>query len=137
MENVEKTILAPGDPLKARCTKCKQNNDHIVVSMAGDVPEKVQCGVCDRKHKYRPPTEPKKPPVKRVPVHIEAEKKQWKALGLNSESKKVSEYSMSEPYKVKAVINHPIFGLGMVQRIAGAQKVEVLFEAGKKMMRCK
>lgn len=131
------TLLTPGDPLMARCTKCKKNTDHIVVSMAELEPEKVQCSVCERKHKYRPPIEAKKPAVKRVPVHIEAEQKQWKALCLNVDSKKVSDYSMAATYKIKTVINHPLFGLGLVQRVAGPHKVEVLFSTGKKMMRCK
>lgn len=129
-------ILAPGDPLQARCTKCKLNTDHIVVSMAEDKPEKVQCGICSRKHKYRAPIEPKVA-VKRVPAQIETERKQWKVLLANVDSSKALDYSMTATYKVKSLINHPIFGLGLVQRTAGPQKVEILFEAGKKMMRCK
>jgi hypothetical protein len=133
---MSETILTPGDPLQARCTKCKLNTDHVVVSMAEDAPEKVQCGVCSRKHKYRPPIE-KKVPVKRVPVQIETERKQWKTLTANVDSSKAVDYSMTATYKLKTLINHPTFGLGLVQRTAGPQKVEILFEAGKKMMRCK
>ena len=28
------TILSPGDPIQARCTKCKKNTDSIVISSA-------------------------------------------------------------------------------------------------------
>jgi len=44
---------------------------------------------------------------------------------------------MTATYKVKSLIAHPVFGLGQVQRVAGPQKIEVLFEDGLKMMRCK
>jgi len=132
-----KTILTPGDPLKARCTKCKENTDSVVISMAEEAPEKVQCTVCSRKHKYRPPSEPKKPAAKRVPAQVETERKQWKTLLENVDSSKATDYSMSASFKLKALINHPVFGLGLVQRLAGPQKVEVLFETGKKTMRCK
>lgn len=134
---MSETILSPGDPLKARCTKCKENTDSIVVSMADDVPEKVQCSVCSRKHKYRPPSVPKKPAAKRVPSHIETERKQWNTLLGSVDSAKASDYSMTASYKLKALINHPVFGVGLVQRAAGPQKVEILFEVGKKIMRCK
>ncbi|MDX2478966.1 MAG: hypothetical protein QNK24_01365 [Desulfuromusa sp.] len=43
---------------------------------------------------------------------------------------------MTDVYKLNALINHPVFGLGLVQRVIGSQKVEVLFEDGKKTMRC-
>ena len=134
---MSENILSPGDPIQARCTKCKENTDSIVVSIAENVPEKVQCSICSRKHKYRPPIEAKKPATKRVPVQIENERKQWKTLLANVDSAKATEYSMTAAYKVKTVITHPTFGLGLVQRFAGPQKIEVLFEAGKKTMRCK
>ena len=44
---------------------------------------------------------------------------------------------MTAAYKVKALINHSVFGLGIVQRVLGSQKVAVLFEDGQKTMRCK
>jgi hypothetical protein len=131
------TILSPGDPIQARCTKCKKNTDSIVISSAENIPEKVQCSLCSRKHKYRPPLAEKKPASKRATTQSDSERKQWQTLLANVDSAKTTDYSMTTSYKVKAVINHPVFGLGLVQRFAGPQKVEVLFESGKKMMRCK
>jgi hypothetical protein len=46
-------------------------------------------------------------------------------------------YSMTTACKLKSLIRHPLFGLGLVQRVIGPQKVEVLFADGKKTMRCK
>lgn len=131
------TILSPGDPIQARCTKCKENTDSIVVSMAEDVPEKVQCGLCSRKHKYRPPIVAKPTAAKRAANQVEAEWKQWNALLSSVESAKATNYSMTASYKIKSVVNHPAFGLGLVQRAVGPQKIEILFESGKKTMRCK
>lgn len=133
---MQEKILSPGDPIQARCTKCKQNTDSTIVSMAENAPEKVQCSVCSRKHKYRPPIEAKKP-TKRVPVQRETERKQWQALVTSVDHSKATDYSMTATYKLKTVVNHPAFGLGLVQRVVGPQKIEILFESGKKMMRCK
>ncbi len=130
-------ILSPGDPIQARCTKCKENTASIVVSIAENAPEKVQCGVCSRKHKYRPPIAAKKKTVRRAPPKKETDRKQWATLLKNVDSKDATEYSMTASYKLKTVINHPVFGLGMVQNSVGPRKVEIIFESGIKTMRCK
>lgn len=133
MENV---TLSAGDPIEARCTKCRANNPHVILTLIEEAPEKVQCTICSRQHKFRLPSVPKKPAVRRSVDPTVAERKEWELLRPNMNSKEAKAYSMTGSYKVKALINHPVFGLGLVQRVAGAQKVEVLFEDGKKMMRC-
>jgi hypothetical protein len=133
----ESTMLSAGDPIEARCTKCRKNTAHVIVVMTEENPEKVQCSTCSREHKYRPPTAAKKPSVRKTIDPKDAERKEWELLRPNMKSEKATDYSMTGAYKVKALINHPLFGLGLVQRVAGSQKVEVLFEDGKKTMRCK
>ncbi|WP_027715586.1 hypothetical protein [Desulfuromonas sp. TF] len=134
---MQSTTLSAGDPIEARCTKCRKNTDHLIVTMTEESPVEVQCTACSRQHKYRPPTAPKKPSQRKTIDHKDAECKEWKLLRPNMKSEKATDYSMTGAYKVKALINHPLFGLGLVQRVAGSQKVEVLFEDGKKTMRCK
>lgn len=133
---MQSTTLSAGDPIEARCTKCRKNNDHTIITMGEELPEKVQCSVCSRQHKYRPPTVPKKPATRQAAPR-DADRKAWLALQPSMDSAKAKTYSMTEAYKVKSLISHPSFGLGMVQRILGSQKVEVLFEDGRKTMRCK
>jgi len=134
---MQSTTLSAGDPIEARCTKCRKNTDHIIVTMADEGPVKVQCNTCSRQHKYRPPTAAKKPAVRQAIQHKDAERKEWELLRPNMNSAAATDYSMTGAYKIKALINHPVFGLGLVQRVVGSQKVEVLFEDGKKTMRCK
>lgn len=134
---MEISALTPGDPIEARCTKCRKNTNHIVVAMKDNLPVKVQCNTCSGQHKYRPPTAAKKPAVRRSVDPKVAEQKEWAELsdGLNSEQ--AVAYSMDSGYKVGTLIKHPEFGLGVNQRIVGLRKIEVLFETGKKIMRCK
>ena len=47
------------------------------------------------------------------------------------------DYDMDKEYRVGTVIRHQSFGPGLVQRIAGSRKMDVLFETGKRTMRCK
>ncbi|HKJ04501.1 MAG TPA: hypothetical protein VJ974_02805 [Geopsychrobacteraceae bacterium] len=134
---MQNKILTAGDDIEARCTKCRKNTNHTIVAMTEEVPAKVQCNTCDGQHKFRPPTVPKKPAVRRTVDPKAVEKKEWEELVPPMNSAKATDYSMTGTFKVKSLINHPKFGLGLVQRIAGSQKVEVLFEDGKKTLRCK
>ncbi len=77
---MQNTTLSVGDPIEARCTKCRKNTNHIVVAMAKELPVKVECNTCSGQHKYRPPTAAKKPAVRRANQPQDAERKEWEAL---------------------------------------------------------
>jgi len=133
---MQSLTLSVGDRIQARCTKCRKNAEHTIVTLAEEGPGKVQCASCSREHKYRPPTTAKNTQAKRAVNKKEAERKEWEALRPIMNNKEAKAYSMTGAYKVKGVIDHPLFGLGLVQRVAGPQKIEVLFEDGRKTMRC-
>jgi len=134
---MQNTPLSTGDAIEARCTKCRKNTPHIIIELAEELPAKVKCGACSREHKYRPPTEAKKPGVRKAIQTKDAGRKEWQALRTDMDTAKAATYSMTGAFKIKSLIQHPIFGLGLVQRAVGPQKIEVLFEDGKKTMRCK
>ncbi len=129
--------LSIGDPIEARCTKCRKNNQHVIVTLNEEGPVKVQCNICSRQHKYRPPSVAKKAAARQTVKPKSAECKEWERLRPSMDSAKAADYSMNAAYKVKALVNHPAFGLGLVQRVVGSQKIEILFEDGMKTMRCK
>jgi hypothetical protein len=130
--------LSAGDSIEARCTKCRKNNPHTIVTLAETAPDKVECSVCNRQHKYRAPSPPPRRPTPRRTVDPHKDEKEaWAALRPDMNASKALRYSMDSAFKRGALIDHKVFGLGLVQRVVDVQKVEVLFEDGKKMMRCK
>jgi len=131
------TTFSAGDSIEARCTKCRKNATHTIITMGEESPVKVECGLCSRQHKYRPPTATKKAAPRRTVDPKIAERKEWQELRPDMDSNTAKDYSMDEAYPVNSLINHPTFGLGLVQRIAGARKIDVLFEDGRKTMRCR
>jgi len=137
-------LLSAGNPIEARCTKCRKNREHLILSMKENRPDKVQCLTCEYQHSYKPPVVLKTPAETLIKKNKEmkrrkneSERKEWNTLRPDMDSKKVQSYSMTATYRVNSLINHPIFGLGQVQRVVGSQKVEVLFEDGLKTMRCR
>ena len=134
---MQSTTPSVGDPIEARCTKCRKNTNHIIVAIVKEVPAKVECNTCSGQHKYRPPTAPKKPAVRRTVDPKIAERKEWEELMPSMNGKQKTDYSMTTAFKVGSLMNHSVFGVGIVQSHGGPRKIKVLFEDGVKTMRCK
>ncbi len=134
---MQSTIPSAGDPIEARCTKCRKNTNHIIVAMAKEVPVKVECNTCSGQHKYRPPTAPRKPAVRRTVDPKIAERKEREELMPTMGGKQKTDYTMTTAFKVGSLMNHPVFGVGIVRSLGGPRKIKVLFEDGLKTMRCK
>jgi len=141
-----KSITA-GDIVESHCTKCRKIMNHTVVALAGEKIARVECNTCHGVHNFRGPKAPspvsgkpagnKRKPVgnsKRNPAA--AEKAEWEALQTDWNPEKATPYAMDETYRVKDLLRHAIFGLGVVTRQAGPHKMEVLFSGGKKLLRC-
>jgi hypothetical protein len=63
-----------------------------------------------------------------------ADREEWISLRPNMQKERAKAYDMNGSYKVKDLVEHPVFGLGVVQRVV-ANKVEILFEQGRKLLR--
>jgi hypothetical protein len=130
------TVSSVGDIIDARCTKCRKVTNHVIVAMVGSKPATVQCNTCHGTHRYRKPVSILNA-AKRTGDSLLALKEEWTLFRAAVTNENVKDYAMDKEYRVKAVIKHPVFGLGLVQRVVGDRKMEVLFEDGKKTMRCK
>ncbi len=141
---MSKTALSVGSQIEVRCPSCRKNRDHEILSMKNGHADKVQCMLCKHQRKYRPPaalmTAEEKLLIKDTKTRQNQnamQRKQWETLNKSMDHSKALNYSMTETYKSKALIDHPVFGFGQVRRVLGSQKVEILFEDGVKIMRCK
>ena len=125
-----------GGPVESRCTKCRRITNHIVVAIEGEIPAKVQCNICSGEHKYRPPVAAKKVTAKKTPTLKVTGQKEWQDMRQKLEEAQTIAYAMDSSFKVNTVIKHPVFGLGLVEKIIAPRKIEVLFEEGRKLLRC-
>ena len=130
------TTLTAGGPVESRCTKCRKITNHIIVAIADEVPVKVQCNTCGGEHKYRPPASAKKAAAKKTAIPKVTGQKEWQEMREKIEGAHAVNYSMESSFKVNSVMKHPIFGLGLVEKNIGSRKIEVLFEDGRKKLRC-
>ncbi|PLX97417.1 MAG: hypothetical protein C0620_00980 [Desulfuromonas sp.] len=140
--------LSAGSAIEARCTKCRAITNHIVIAMVGDTPAQVQCNTCQGRHNYRPikaaasakaekagKTTSRTPATRRLSLE-QQQQQQWQDLNLAAKREQAKPYQLTTTFAVNAVISHPTFGIGIVTRKAGTNKIEVLFEQGCKLLRC-
>jgi len=136
-----------GDDIDAYCTKCKLLLTHTVLSETGGIARNVQCKTCGSQHKYR-----RAPGERKASGSVRAMlSERW---GLNTTGKQpvsatmlwemksqdmsssvvIREYHMQDKYKSRDVIQHPMFGLGFVEKIRSETSMNVLFKDAVKLM---
>ena len=155
------TDKSAGDEIDSRCLKCKDVTNHIIIAMTGDTIAKVECNTCGARHKYRPPVAEKKkvaavkrrrdgivtesrsatPKAKSTPKAVKKVSRKTVDFGALVQNKDISSaisYSMDALLASGDLVQHPIFGLGVVMAIKPPNKAEVAFqEHGTKLMICK
>ena len=119
--------------------------NHTIVSLVATRPARVQCNTCNGVHNYRKEKSAgaavKTTAAKtstRLPRQAPGEtaRQEWTATVQGQDRAKALPYDMKASYKVGNLVKHPTFGLGVVKQLTGANKVEILFEDGVKLLRC-
>ena len=137
-----------GSEIDSHCLKCKDLTNHTIVALAEGKIAKVQCNVCKGKHKYRPAKPEKAAPVKKRGGKTSTakassaalkEKKavaEFEALLQDRDTAEAKPYAMTATFKKNDMIDHPTFGLGLVTAMIPADKMEVMFKTGSKLLIC-
>jgi hypothetical protein len=120
------------------CTKCEMELNHVVVAHdKGGMVERVKCYTCGSEHKYRP--DKKRASKKRAKKSISTQEvdltKTFEKLAEKFKGKEPLPYSMSGSFKNDDVIDHKIFGMGIVIS-ASYDKMEVAFSGGPRILVC-
>jgi hypothetical protein len=154
------TNKTAGDDVDSRCLKCKAVTNHTIIAVAGETIAKVQCNTCGARHNYRAPVAEKKKSSatlrRRGDTGAVTVSGSAKAKTTMAPKKRVSrgavnfdaliigkDVSAAIPYRLDAalsvsdLIQHTIFGLGVVMEIILPNKVQVTFqEHGSKLLVC-
>ncbi|HEY5974959.1 MAG TPA: hypothetical protein VIU41_09465 [Geobacteraceae bacterium] len=122
--------------------------NHTIVAMVGEKIVRVECNTCHGTHNYHPVKAPKAPAAaKSGQQRVAAPRKakidpgaaaaaEWVTLTESLDPAQAIPYDMNRAYRAKNLLLHPQFGLGIVQAILPPNKMEVLFQEGKKRLRC-
>jgi len=140
--------LSAGGFVETRCTRCRKLMNHTIVAMVGEQIVRVECNTCHGIHNYHPVKAPKAPKAAKTTekkaaaprkVKVDpaaADCAEWAALLPSMNPEQAIPYDMNGTFKAKNLLLHAQFGLGIVQLVLPPNKIEVLFQDGKKRLRC-
>ncbi len=125
---------AVGEKVVSKCSKCKLNLDHTIVSMEGETISRVKCRTCGSTHKFQNPAAAKKKPrTSRKRKSAEpAVGILWQACISQARGRELL-YNMSGRYRVGDIVVHDKFGKGVVRKL-DLNKCIVLFEDKERLM---
>lgn len=124
-----------GDFVQAYCKRCQKEAKHIAVALVKGVPAKVQCTVCKGTHAYQ------KDPVTQAIVKTrlvarKAEIHDWSVLSTKWDPAGAIPYNSGRAFRKGDIVEHTLFGLGIVRSQPGNRRMQVLFHDGEKLMQC-
>jgi hypothetical protein len=146
-EKILNLKLSAGSNVETHCTKCRKILNHTIVAMVGEKIVRVECNTCHGVHNFRavkpdkvpaaPKTVLKKASTPRTPKvdPVAAAAAEWASLESSMDRSLAIQYDMNRTYRIKNLLLHPNFGLGIVQLVM-PNKIDVLFQDGKKRLRC-
>jgi hypothetical protein len=126
-----KTARVGGD-IDAYCTRCKLELGHTILAMVGSKPARVRCNTCQGEHNYRGTSAPTPRRASTAPRE-KPKVTSWEALLANKDLSRARKYSAKEKFEPDELLNHPVFGIGLVQEVRG-DKIQVAFKADVKTL---
>ena len=137
-----------GRDIDAVCSKCKMLLNHVVVSEVNGYVSKVQCRTCGSLHKFRGGEKKPAPPKKERTTRLVKAASSAAGYSRPKETHRlwqmkkdtmpsdadITDYRMDGEYGPSDIIRHSTFGVGFVERIVNKTRVEILFQAGLKLM---
>ncbi len=132
-----------GSNIDSWCTKCKLLLAHTIEAVAQNVIKRVQCNTCRGKHQFKehePGQQVKKtssasaPKKSDKPSKAKSKPQDFSRLVRNRGLDVALPYSIRKQFTRGDLINHVQFGMGVVVDQKDAQKIEVLFETGPKIL---
>ena len=140
--------ISVGENIDAYCLKCKLVLAHLILFKVDDVVNRVKCKTCGAEHKYRgtvpaakktaavrtsSATRAKKPATPKAAVNDAP--LQWDLKSRNMPpATSIRNYSIKDTFKVNHVINHPVFGVGFVEKVVTDKSIYVLFNDSVRLM---
>lgn len=122
-----------GENIASYCTKCKLVLDHTIVAMDGETIVKVKCKTCGSAHKYRTAEDAKKARVtKKQEDSVKTAEILWEACLAEAKGKERI-YDMGAKYRVGDIVDHRVFGKGVVRKTY-LNKCDVLFKDKERLM---
>lgn len=132
--------LKVGDDFVHYCSRCKLELGHRILAMRGSEPARVRCNTCYSERNFK----------KQAKSHAavkQVRERQPKKTSSHSEfyQQKLTEaggrpsvkYRIDQSFKEGDLVEHKLFGLGVVLKVIPPDRVEIVFSEEIKMLAAK
>lgn len=121
------------------CTRCRAVTEHTIIAMVGKLPKRVQCTSCDGQHNYRDPagsSSRSRSNSVRGRSRSRASVSSWQARVTEKANSGADSrnYSTEATFTEGDILEHPTFGLGVVDKVLPGEKIQVLFSSGVRLL---
>lgn len=129
-----------GGDVLAYCSKCQGEFSHVVVSMVDKKPARVMCKMCKGNHNFKRIGDTKAKSATRNTTSAAPRKKVvlaqdfWQEQMDLQKGKPMKPYSPKQVFLKGEVINHPSFGIGIIEEVRIDKKIVVIFRSGEKIL---
>ena len=129
------TTYSAGDDIDAYCSKCKLVLAHVIIAMRGTKPARCECKTCNAVHAYKKEApSPKKTSGARATRAATARQGEYDRVIEGRDLSQAVKYKISQEFSEEDVLDHAVFGLGVVVRTLSDKKIEVVFQMGTKVL---
>jgi hypothetical protein len=127
--------LGVGADIEAECGRCGKTW-HVVIAMVDGRIAQVECGECHRRHRLRSMDGAKPRPHRRTGAASAPPRRIAAAQPLVTPAleRPPRPYDASDSYLPGDRVEHPAFGPGVVERVVGANKVQIFFAGGSRVL---
>jgi hypothetical protein len=125
-----------GADIEAECGRCG-TTWHVVIAMVEGRVAQVECGECRKRHRLRAPEAARPRPHRRTGASPTAPPRRVTAsqpLVTANAERPPRPYDAADSYVPGDRVEHPAFGSGVVERVVGANKVQVFFAGGSRVL---
>ena len=130
-----------GKSVDSWCARCKLMLAHTIEAVINKKITRTHCNTCGAQHAYRRTAPGTASAGTRGASSASGRARtapspdvDYQALLRGKEVGNAHAYKISERFKLKEIIHHPIFGLGVVVGVRDANKVDVGFNDGVKTL---
>jgi len=140
----KKALYGPpkvGGDILSYCTRCKMELAHVVASMIDTRPAKVICKTCRSQHNHRTgepvsrtPSAGRSAGRPAAPKSVVRVAEMWEKALVDTKASVPFPYSPQSSFKKGDVVEHPKFGMGIIQDVKSNGKMTVLFRDAERVL---
>lgn len=131
--------LGVGREVDAMCTRCKMVLNHVIVAMVAQSARRVKCLTCGSEHNYKNPEAKKTVSRKKSGEETTSSRKSVKGADYTQLMKgrdisRTKKYKSTGHFGKDDIIDHALFGIGLVTAERDGKKIDVVFEDGPRVL---